>query len=131
MTAAKTAATSTYMSGFCGARAHERCRRDYRTAICTCPCHDEPPKLLGEIAAALTEIGTAAADEQLPGPAARLTRAAVALDVDHRPLPPAATAVLARILRAEGAWAADRGDTYPADRAPLLQLADLINGATA
>lgn len=42
MTAAK--APAQYLSGFCGARAHERCRRDYRTAVCGCFCHDAPPE---------------------------------------------------------------------------------------
>lgn len=58
----------------------------------------------------------------------RLLRAADALQDPERPLPPAALSALAGLLLAEAAWAAARHDTYPTDRAPLLHLADLING---
>jgi hypothetical protein len=115
---AKTA-DQVYTSGFCSVGRHEHCRGDFRTATCCCACHQEPAEEPEPEQLELTPP---------PGPAARLTRAAIALDVDQLPLPLAATAALARLLRAEGAWAADRGDTYPADRAPLLELADLING---
>ena len=65
MTAAKTAAPSTYQSGFCSVRAHERCRGQYAGCDCTCGCHSAPtPAVLGEIAAALTEIAIAAAVER-------------------------------------------------------------------
>ncbi len=106
------------MSGFCAAGRHERCRGDFGTARCTCELHTAPPA-----------EEPAAVEVPPPGPAARLTRAAIALDVDHRPMPAAAVATLARLLRAEGAHAADRGDQYPTDRAGLLELADLITGA--
>lgn len=67
MTAARTA-PAPYVSGLCAARRHDRCRGDYRTAVCSCSCHQEaqepPPEVLGEIAAALTEIAIAAAVER-------------------------------------------------------------------
>lgn len=113
-------APSTYRSGHCSAGFHDRCRGTYAGVQCTCPHHSEPvPEPEPEVL------------EQPPGPAARLTRAAIALDVDHQPMPPAAVLALARLLRSEGAHAADRGDHYPADRAPLLELADLILEGTA
>jgi len=37
-----TTAPSTYRSGFCGSGFHDRCRGDYRTAVCGCTCHNEP-----------------------------------------------------------------------------------------
>lgn len=33
-----------YVSGWCGAGGHKRCVQDYGTAVCTCGCHDEPPR---------------------------------------------------------------------------------------
>lgn len=121
VTAARTsAAPATYVSGFCSSGRHDRCRGDYGTAVCGCEHHSAPAEPLPFVPA-----------EPPPGPAARLTRAAIALDVDHQPVPAAAVKALAALLRAEGAWAADRGDTYPADRAPLLELADLITGGDA
>lgn len=113
--------TAAYVSQFCVRERHEHCRGTYPGAVCDCPCHREP-----EPSPAEPEML-----EQPPGPAARLTRAAIALDVDHRPMPPAAVIALARLLRAEGAHAAACADHYPADRAPLLELADLITGGGA
>jgi hypothetical protein len=39
MSAARTATTPRYRSGWCGTGSHERCRRVYAGVACTCPCH--------------------------------------------------------------------------------------------
>jgi hypothetical protein len=40
MTVAKPA--TEYVSGFCGVRAHDRCRGTYAGCACHCECHQEP-----------------------------------------------------------------------------------------
>jgi hypothetical protein len=108
-----------YTSGHCssGARGgHARCAGGYGGACCDCPCHAAPEPEPDPEPAPVSQ-----------SPAARLARAADTVRTGQ-PLPPGATAALARLLHAESVWAADRRDGYPTDRAPLIELADLING---
>lgn len=129
MTATRTA-PAPYRSGLCSTSLHERCRGAYSTAVCDCACHqkavvDDPP----------AQPESSFAVEDAEPPSTRLTRAAAIVSKAATPtgtpdasLPPSVMSVLAGLLSTEATWAADRPDTYPTDRAPLLQLADLIIG---
>jgi len=99
-------------SGHCGIGRHPACRGLYSGHPCPCPCHQEPQ-------------ADPEPEPPPPGPYLRLSRAALALD-GGQDVPEAARRHLSALFRTEAAHAADRGDGYPPDRAPLLELADLI-----